>query len=247
MKNLKDKIALITGSTRGIGKAIALELASQEAIVLLHGSKDSTAAQSALKLVQEASPKSRLYFSHIEKFNEVSTMTQKIEREFGSLDILINNAGIAKSSTLINMTNEAWDEVMKINVYGTFYVTKLCIPLLKKVRQGRIINMSSVYGFTGEVGLANYSTSKAAIIGFTKAVAKEIAKYNITVNAVCPGLIDTGLIDDIPKKYLKQRVAGIPLGRVGKKEEVAKLVIFLCSADADYITGQAININGGMY
>lgn len=247
MKNLKGKIALITGSTRGIGKAIALELASQGAIVLLHGSKKSRHAQSTLEKIQKISSKSKIYFANIGRFDEVSTMIQTIEHEFTSLDILINNAGIAKSSTVVNMTNEAWDDVLKVNVYGTFYVTKLCIPLLQGVKQGKIINISSVYGFTGEYGQANYSTSKAAIIGFTKAVAKEMAKYNITVNAVCPGLIDTGLIGDIPGKYLKQRITKIPLGRVGKKEEVAKLAAFLCSDDADYITGQAISINGGMY
>lgn len=247
MKKLTGKIALITGSSRGIGKSIAIELASQGAVVILHGSKKTESSNLAFKEVVKISPKSKAYYAHIEDFNEVTLMAKAVQKDFPKIDILVNNAGIAQSSTFLNMSNTQWDSVMKVNVYGTFYVTKLFVPLVIKAKKGSIVNMSSVYGLTGEYGQINYSTSKAAIIGFTKALSKELAKYSITVNVVCPGLINTGLINDIPEKYLEERMQTIPLGRAGKKEEVAKLVAFLCSDNASYITGQAIGINGGMY
>lgn len=246
MKNLEGKIALITGSTRGLGKAIALELASRGATVLSHGTEKSEVSESTYQEILRLSPKSKLYFARVENFEEVTTLSSKIQNDFGYLDIVVNNAGIAKSNTFINMTNEEWDDVIKVNVYGTFYVTKALLPFLLRSKNGRIINMSSVYGITGEFGQINYSTSKAAIIGLTKSLSKEVAKDSITVNAICPGLTDTGLIEDIPEKYLEERMKRIPLGRLGKKEEIAKLVAFLASDDSGYITGQVISINGGM-
>lgn len=247
MKSLKGKIAIVTGSTRGIGKSIALELASDGATVLLHGSKKSTSAELALDEVRKISPKSKIYYANIEHFDEISLMAEAAQKDFRHIDILINNAGVTKGSMFLNMSNKEWDSVIKVNLYGTFYVTKLFIPLIIKAERGKIINMSSIYGLVGEYGLTNYCASKAAIIGFTRALSKEMAKYNITVNAICPGLIDTGLIHDIPQKYLRERMQNIPLGRPGKKEEVAKLVAFISSDDASYITGEAISINGGAY
>lgn len=246
MKNPTGKIALVTGSTRGIGKAIAQELAINGATVLLHGTKKTQESENTLNDIKKDSPSSKIYYCRIENMDEVSSFAKQIQSDYGNLDILVNNAGIAKSSTFINMTNDDWDSVMKVNVYGTFYVTKAILPLIMQSKQGRIINISSIYGLTGEFGQINYSTSKAAIIGFTKALSKELAKNSITVNAICPGLIDTGLINDIPEKYLVKRLTTIPLGRLGKKEEIAKLVAFIASDDAGYITGQAISINGGM-
>ena len=247
MKNLEGKIILITGSSRGIGKSIAMQLAMQGAIILLHASKKSETAQQTYNEIEKISPKSKIYYANIEDFNQVSSMALAVKNDFPYIDGLINNAAVAQSNTFLKMENKQWDHVIKVNVYGTYYVTKLFAPMIIEKKMGRIINMSSVYGITGEFGQINYSTSKAAIIGFTKALSKEMAKYNITVNAICPGLIDTGLINDIPEKYLKQRMQTIPLGRLGKKEEIAKLAAFLISDDAGYITGQAININGGMY
>ncbi len=244
---LKGKIAFITGSTRGIGKTIAKELALCGATVLLHGTTKTHESEKTYNEIIEISPNTRIYFGHIENPHEVNDMVSDIQKKHKHLDILVNNAGIAKSSTITNMTNDDWEKVLAVNVSGTFFVTKAFLPLLLKSQEGRIINMSSVYGQTGEFGQINYSTSKAAVIGFTKALSKELAKDKITVNAVCPGLIDTGLINDIPEKYLSKRIEIIPLRRVGKKEEVAKLVAFLSSEDAAYITGQAIGINGGMY
>ena len=173
-------------------------------------------------------------------------MKQHIQKEFDHLDILINNAGIVKNTMFLNMNIEEWDLIMKVNTYGTFYITKSLISLIIKTKKGKIINMSSISGQVGEYGQTNYCAAKAAIIGFTKALSKEMAKYDITVNAVCPAVIDSDAVNNIPKKYKDQLMQKIPLGRAGKKEEVAKLVAFLCSDDAGYITGQAISVNGGM-
>lgn len=247
MKNLKGRIALITGSTRGIGKAIALELAAQGVIVLLHGSIKSKTSEHAYDEISRISPKSKIYYAHIENFHEVSLMTKAIETDFSHIDILINNAGIVKNRMFLDMNYEEWDSVFKVNVYGTFYVTKLILPFLIKTNKGRIINMSSISGLIGEYGQTNYCASKFATIGFTKSLSKELGKYNITVNAICPALIASKAVDNIPNKYKDQLLKKISLGRVGEKHEVAKLAAFLCSDDADYITGQAININGGMF
>lgn len=247
MNKINGKIAFITGSTRGLGKSIAMELAACGAVVLLHGSKDSSYATSTLREIRKISTKSTMYFARIEEKNEVSKIAEIIQKKYKHLDIIINNAGIAKSAPLLDMKDDEWDTVIKVNLYGAYYTTKAFLPLLMKSTNGRIINMSSIHGIVGEYGLTNYSASKAALVGFTKALAKEMGKYNITVNAICPGFTDTGLINDVPKKLLEQYLKTIPLKRLGKKEEIAKLAAFLCSDDASYITGQAIHINGGMY
>lgn len=247
MKNLIGKIALITGSTRGVGKTIALELANQGAIILLHGSNKSRVAEDSYNEILKISPKSKIYYAPVENFKQVSIMAEAVKNEFEYLDILINNAGVIKNNMFINMSYEDWDSVIKINIYGTYHVTKLLLPLLMKKKGGKIINMSSISGLLGEYGQTNYCTSKFAIIGFTKSLAKEMGKYKISVNAICPAIIDSDAVNNIPKKYRDQLIQRIPLRRVGKKEEVAKLVAFLSSSDADYITGQAISINGGMY
>lgn len=246
MKNLEGKIALITGSTRGIGKSIALEFAFQGAIVLLHGSKESNVAISTCNEVLKISPKSKIYYANITDIGEVTSMTQAIQKEFNHLDILINNAGIVKNTMFFNISIEEWDSVMKVNAYGTFYITKSFVPLIMNAKKGKIINMSSISGQVGEYGQTNYCAAKAAILGFTRALSKEMAKHNITVNAICPAVIESDAVNNIPKKYRDQLMQKIPLGRAGKKEEVAKLAAFLSSDDADYITGQAISINGGM-
>lgn len=246
MKNLIGKIAVITGSTRGIGKAIALELASKGATIIMHCSKKTPASETAFKEVFKISPKSKIYYADLEYFNKISNMAKAVKKDFKQIDILINNAGIIKDQTFLKMKKKEWDQVIKINLYGTFYVTKLFLPLIKSL-QGRIINISSINGLVGQYGQTNYCASKAGIIGFTKALSKEMARYNITVNAVCPGIIDTDILKDVPDKYMQQLFEKIALKRIGKKEEVAKLISFICSDDSAYITGQAISINGGMY
>lgn len=246
MKHFEGKIALVTGSSRGLGKAIAFKLASAGATLILHASKETPRAIRTFQEIRTISPKSKAYYADFLKRTEIVEMADRIRKDFPRLDILINNAGIEKSGAFLNATDEEWDTVMKVNLYGTYHMTKLFLPSLIKRGKGRIINISSIYGLVGEYGLTSYCASKAAIIGFTKALSKEVAKYAITVNAVCPGFTDEGMANRIPEKILALRIKSIPLGRVGKKEEIAKLVAFLSSEDAGYITGQAISINGGL-
>lgn len=246
MKNLEGKIILITGSTRGIGKAIALEFASQGATVLLHGSKESDVAINTYNEILKISPKSKIYYANVTDIHEVQNMAQAIKKEFTHLDVLINNAGLVKNAMFLNMSIEEWDSVIKVNTYGTFYITKSLIPLIIEAKKGKIINMSSISGQVGEYGQTNYCAAKAAIIGFTKSLSKEMAKYGITVNALCPAVIESDAVNNIPQKYRDQLMQKIPLGRAGKAIEVAMLATFLCSDKANYITGQAININGGI-
>lgn len=246
MKRFTGKIAMITGSSRGLGQAITLELASQGATLILHASKKSSIATKILQQVQMFSPKSNLYYADFMNRGDIATMTSLIQKDFSYINILINNAGVIKRKTLLKMTDDEWDAVMRINVYGIYYITKLLLPSIIKTGNGRIVNMSSICGLMGEYGLTSYCASKAAIVGFTKALSKEVAKFNITVNAICPGFTDTGMANDISQKIFDQNIQSIPLQRTGKKEEVAKLAAFLCSEDAAYITGQAISINGGL-
>lgn len=244
MKNLDGTIALITGSSRGLGKAFALELARRGATVLLHASKESQSSRDAHASVKAISPASCIYYADVSDAKEVQEMVKVIHKNHNQIHILINNAGITKSSTLLSMTDEQWNSVIQTNLSGIFYVTRAITPFMQ--RNARIINISSVYGMIGEYGLTNYCASKAGVIGFTRALARELGPKGITVNAVCPGLTDAGMIAAIPQQELSSRMNRIPLGRIGAKEEIAKLVAFLCSPDAGYITGQAININGGM-
>ncbi|RJQ38239.1 SDR family oxidoreductase [Candidatus Microgenomates bacterium] len=246
MKKFINKVAFITGSTRGIGKTIAWELANQGATIILHGSKKTSVAGLTLNEILKISPKSKIYYADLEHFNDISKMAKAVKKDFKQIDILINNAGIVKNQTFLKMKRKEWDHVIKVNLYGTFYVTKLFAPLIKS-NGGRIVNISSISGLTGQYGQTNYCASKAGVIGFTKALSKELAKNNITVNAICPGVIDTDILKDMPEKYMNQLIEKISLKRIGKKEEVAKLAAFICSEDANYITGQAISVNGGMY
>lgn len=171
-------------------------------------------------------------------------MAQAIQKRYGHVNILVNNAGITRAHTMLTMTDDEWETVIQTNLSGVFYVSRAIVPLMG--RNARIVNMASVYGLIGEYGLTNYCASKAGVIGFTKALARELGPKGITVNAVCPGLTDTGMIAAVPDKERTRRLAHIALGRIGTKEEVAHLVAFLCSPQAAYITGQAIGINGGM-
>lgn len=197
--------------------------------------------------IRKISPKSKLFFANFMNHSEIITMADRVQKDFSHLDILINNAGVSKGGTLINILDEEWDTVMRVNIYGTYYITKLFLPGMIKYGKGRIINMSSIYGQIGEYGLTSYCASKAAIIGFTKALSKEVAKYRITVNAICPGFTDEGMAKSIPRKIFDQRIQSVPLQRPGTKGEIAKLAAFLASEDAGYITGQVISINGGLF
>ena len=237
---LKDKIALVTGSSRGVGKSIALELSREGCKVIVNYSKDEENAASVAKLVDGIAIK-----ADVSNFDECQEMINEIISKYKKIDILVNNAGISVDKTFKNMAKEEWNEVINVNLNSMFNVTKPVINEMLKQNYGRIVNISSVSGQIGFFGQTNYSAAKAGVIGFTKALAREVASKGITVNAVAPGIIDAGLGKTIPQDILNEFLKNIPEKRLGKPEEIAKAVIFLLKND--YITGQVININGGLF
>lgn len=237
---LKDKIALVTGSSRGIGKSIALELFKEGCKVIVNYSKDKENAESVAKIVNGIALK-----ADVSDFDECQEMIDKIISKYHRIDILVNNAGISIDKTFKNMTKEEWNEVIDVNLNSMFNVTKPVINEMLKQNYGRVINISSVSGQIGFFGQTNYSASKAGVIGFTKALAREVASKGITVNAIAPGIIDAGLGKTIPEDILKEFLKNIPEKRLGKPEEIAQAIIFLLKND--YITGQVINVNGGLF
>ena len=241
----KGKVALITGSTRGIGKAIASGFAKEGATVIITGRKKETAELVAENIKTEFGVDA--YGFQLDLSQDIKPVWKEIENTVGKVDILVNNAGITRDTLFIRMKEEDWNTVIETNLTGTFKITQLAVKGMIKKRWGRIINITSIVGFTGNIGQVNYSTTKAGLVGFTKSLAKELASRNITVNAVAPGFIETDMTNvlapDIKENYLKQ----IPLGRFGKPEDVANVVLFLASDKASYITGETIHVNGGMY
>lgn len=243
---MKDKVILITGSSQGIGKAIALKFASLGGKIALN---DIQTQEGNLKKVKEEIEKlgaeAKYFLADVSKLEEVEKMVEEIKKEFGRLDVLVNNAGICQDRTLAKMTKEEWQRVIDIDLTGVFNCSKTALPLLI-AGQGRIINISSVVGQRGNFGQTNYAAAKAGIIGFTKALAKEVGRLGVTVNAVAPGFIETKLTENVPEQLrvaVKQLTA---LGRFGKPEEAANLVAFLASGEANFITGAVINIDGGL-
>lgn len=244
---LNGKTALITGSTRGIGKAIAQYLAKAGARVIITGRDQGRAEEVAKEIAQTYGVETLGVAMDMSEKDSITSAYERIESLFGGVDILVNNAGITKDKLFLRMSLEDWEEVLRVNLTGTFLITSLAVKGMLKKRWGRIVNISSVVGFTGNIGQVNYSSTKSALIGFTKSLAKELASRNITVNAVAPGFIETDmtsvLSDELKQAYLKN----IPLGRFGKPEDVAGAVVFLCSDYASYITGEVLHVNGGMY
>ncbi|GBC89059.1 3-oxoacyl-[acyl-carrier-protein] reductase FabG [bacterium HR13] len=245
--DLSGKRALITGSTRGIGKSIAEHLAKAGASVVITGRDKAKAEEVAKELNQKYSVQAFGIELRLDDPQSIKSGYEQIEKLIEGVDILVNNAGITKDKLFLRMSLEDWEEVIRVNLTGTFLITSLAVKSMLKNRWGRVINISSVVGFVGNVGQVNYSSTKAGLVGFTKSLAKELASRNITVNAVAPGFIETDmtavLSEDIRQNYLKN----IPLGRFGKPEDVAGAVLFLCSPLADYITGEVLHVNGGMY
>ena len=237
------KIALVTGASRGIGKAIAVELAKNNANIIINYNKDEKEAAGVVEEIKKFGVESIAVKADISDFSECAAMFEIIKKRFGCLDILVNNAGALSDKTLKNMTEEQWNFVIKINLNGTFNVTKNALSLMND--NGRIINISSIVGMSGNFGQTNYAASKAGIIGFTKSLAKELGKRKITVNAVAPGFIDTHMTKNIPFIRRKIIMAMIPLGRAGIPEDVANLVAFLASDKSGYITGEVICVDGG--
>jgi 3-oxoacyl-[acyl-carrier protein] reductase len=241
-----EKVALITGGTRGIGKQIAITLAKVGYNIALNYRTQNNKLNDIKDEIESYNVKCLLVKGDVSNFEECEAFVNEIILEFGKIDVLVNNAGITKDMLLLRMKKEDFCQVIDTNLVGTFNVTKNVIPHMMKMRSGRIINISSVVGISGNAGQTNYSASKAGIIGFTKSLAKEVASRNILVNAVAPGFIKTDMTD-ILKNDVKEDIAkNIPLKRLGDAQDVANVVKFLASNDSSYITGQVINVDGGM-
>jgi 3-oxoacyl-[acyl-carrier protein] reductase len=243
---LTDKKAIVTGAAQGIGKTIALQLAGQGADVVV-----TDINREGLDLVvaeiEALGRRALAIVMDVSNLAQCEDMVKETVQEMGRIDILVNNAGITRDTLLLRMKEEQWDQVMQVNVKGTFNCTKAAIRTMFKQKYGRIIQISSVTGAMGNPGQANYSASKAAVIGFAKAVAREYAHCGITVNAVAPGFIQTAMTDAIPEKEREAMIAQIPAKKLGTPEDVAAAVSFLASDESAYITGQVIHVNGGLY
>lgn len=246
MNSIKGQFAVITGGTRGIGKAIAESLAIRGVNVAITG-RNVDALNDVASVLNKHGVKAIGVRVDVSNSKEVERAFEEIRKEFSKIDILINNAGITRDGLLLRMKEEAWDEVIDTNLKGVFLCTKEVIKDMAKQRYGRIVNITSVAAFMGNPGQANYSASKAGIVGFTKTVAKEYASRGITVNAVSPGFIKTAMTDVLPEDIKEEIKKLIPLGRFGTVEDVANAVIFLVLPESGYITGQVIHVNGGMY
>ena len=243
---LKGKVAVVTGASRGIGRAVALKLASMNATVIVNyaGSKDK--AESVVKEIQEMGKTAEAVQCDVSDFEQCSQLIQQVQEHYGRIDILVNNAGITRDGLAMAMKEEDFDDVIATNLKGTFNCIRFASRIMMKQRYGKIINMSSVSGVTGNAGQVNYSAAKAGVIGITKSMAGELAGRHINVNAIAPGFIETDMTNELSEKVKEQAVAQIPLGRFGKAEEVAELAAFLAGNQSDYITGQVFHIDGGM-
>lgn len=244
--NLTGKVALVTGASRGIGQATAVELAKAGADIIVNYIGSETVAQETVDKIEALGRKALKIKADVSNADEVQAMIEEAHAAFGHIDILVNNAGITRDGLLIRMKDSDWDDVLNINLKGVYLVSKAVSKIMVKQRAGRIINMTSVSGVTGNVGQANYAAAKAGVIGFTKTCAKELAARGITVNAVAPGFIETAMTDVLPEKIKEGIAATVPFGRMGQPEEIASVVTFLASDFASYITGQVLNVDGGM-
>ena len=244
--HVDNKVALITGASRGIGRATALELAKAGAKIVINYAGNAAAAQEVLKAIQDMGGQAIAVQANIAVAAEVDELIRKTIEAFGSIDILVNNAGITRDTLLMRMKEADWDAVLDTNLKGVFLCTKAVAKLMMKQRSGKIINMTSVVGLTGNASQANYAAAKAGVVGFTKSMAKELGSRGITVNAVAPGFIATDMTEVLPDSVKEQMTSTIPLGRPGTPSDVAKAVLFLCSDAAAYITGQTLNVDGGM-
>ncbi|WP_156289032.1 3-oxoacyl-[acyl-carrier-protein] reductase [Oceanobacillus salinisoli] len=243
---LQGKNALVTGASRGIGRAIALELARQGANVAVNYAGSEQKAQEVVEEIEKLGVKACKVQANVASESEVKAMVKEVTSQFGSLDILVNNAGITRDNLLMRMKEEEFDQVINTNLKGVFICTKAVSRQMMKQRSGRIINVASIVGVAGNPGQANYVAAKAGVIGMTKTTAKEFASRNILVNAVAPGFIATDMTDELTDEQKNGMLDMIPLAKLGQPEDVAKVVRFLASDDANYITGQTIHIDGGM-
>ena len=244
-KRLEGKVALVTGGARGIGKAISARLAAEGAKLAIVDIMLDVAQATADEFVAQG-VEAKAYAANVASFADAEATVAQVVKDFGSLDILVNNAGITRDTLMLRMTEEDFDKVIAVNLKGTFNFTKASIRPMMKARAGKIVNIASVVGRMGNVGQANYAASKAGVIGLTKTVAKEFASRNIQANAVAPGYIVTDMTGKLSEEAREAFMQVIPMKRGGTPEDVANVVYFLASADSDYVTGQVINIDGGM-
>jgi 3-oxoacyl-[acyl-carrier protein] reductase len=243
---LKGRTALVTGGSRGIGRAVAIALAEEGADVAINYVSSETAARDAAEHIRKMSRRAMLAQADVSDYPDTFRMAQDVLREFGHLDILVNNAGINSDKTFTKMDHASWRKVLGTNLDGVFNCTKVFVDQMLRQGYGRVVNMTSVIGQIGNFGQANYAASKAGVAAFTKSLAKELAGKGITVNAVAPGFIETEMVAGIPDKVKDRLLAQIPLKRFGTAEEVARAVVYIVSSDGDYITGAELSINGGL-
>ncbi len=244
--SLNNEIALVTGASRGIGRAIALELGRQGAVVI--GTATSLdAAEKISKYLADSELKGVGLVLDVTNQVSIDAALEKIEQDFGAPGILVNNAGVTRDNLLIRMKDDEWDSIINTNLTSVYRLSKACLRAMMKARKGRIISIASVVGCTGNAGQTNYAAAKAGIIGFSKALAREAAARNITVNVVAPGFIDTDMTRALPEDQKMALLQQIPLTRLGRVEDIAAAVAFLASPSASYITGETLHVNGGMY
>lgn len=247
MELLEGKVAIVTGGTRGIGRAIVIDLAANGADVALNYRQSADLAQELAETIRGMGRRALIVQADVSSFADAQAMAQKVLDEFGRLDILVNNAGMNWDGVVWKMTEEQWDRVIEVDLKGTFNYTRAVTPIFRQQESGKIVNITSINGLRGKFGQTNYSAAKAGVIGFTKACARELGRYSVNVNAVAPGLIETEMVKEAPENVREMALAEIVLGRLGLPEEVAYVVTFLCTEKARHITGQVIQVDGGQY
>jgi 3-oxoacyl-[acyl-carrier protein] reductase len=244
--SLHGKVAVVTGSSRGIGRAAALALAAEGSNVVVNYLKDKEDAEETLVQLNRIGVESFVMQADVRVFAEAEKLVRSAVDKLGRIDILVNNAGIVQDRTLIKMSLDEWENVLRTDLTGVFHCSKAAAKRMSEQKSGRIINISSVVGQMGNFGQTNYAASKAGVLGFTKALARELADKGITVNAVCPGFVATNMVKRLSNNVQTELLRNIPLKRFGKPEEIADMIVFLASERSSYITGQAFNVNGGM-
>jgi 3-oxoacyl-[acyl-carrier protein] reductase len=246
-RNLQGKVALVTGGSRGIGRATALALAEAGANIAINYQRCNLAAEEVCDEVRRSGVKAAAYQADVSRSDECTHMVDAVKKDFGHVDILVNNAGITRDKTFLKMSREMWDEVLGVNLTGSFNVTHAFLDGMVQSGWGRVINIASIVGQMGNFGQTNYAVTKGGLIAFTMSLAREVARKGVTVNAVAPGFIETDMTKEMPSPALASVQSLTPIGRLGKPEEVAAAVLFLAGPGSGYITGQVISVNGGLY